>query len=781
MRLTLRTLLAYRDRVLKPTELEDMHARVQQSAMAGNLLKRIESLANRHTILAPPVEGKGLGADPNSIAEYLDDALKGEKVPELERICLESDVQLAELAQCHHLLSSALSTTVEVPAGLRERIVAFGDSAARAKALAEQPTGLMAETTSLPASVATTAAAPIPQLEGKARFRTDAPHKRPVDSVNTASAVAVVGQTAGGGTHAPRPLVAAHAVEAPMLASGGESIRPTGLDLEGSHLAHEVPEYLRGTSRDGWRGPLAIGALVTLLVVLIWQSIGSWEEVRQLFADRPERAAGDTNDSTNVERNEGGDREQPAARIALDGKGTTPAVGSPTPASTLGTVDAQSTLPTSETTVDGAVSSATVVENVASPSAPPLANPATEPLTGLHAAQWLPADAQAMQAVIFVKTTAAQPLHRMQAAQRLPSGTQIFVPPASRPKLDLARGPVLAFCGPTQVTVRLPETGASAAPEIDLRLGKALITSNPQGQSGDQSSQSQSMVITTPDSQVALTLLDATTRVALDLNYAPAAHGPINDRAANPPVLSVTVIDGQARLAVRAASGGTATDVNLATGQWISVTGGVASSPQTAASMPLWIDPASDRPVDVLAVEDLQRQLAADSSIGTTLLKLVANRRPETRAIAAETLALLGNWDWVMSEKSSLNDPRDRSYWTPLLDLTRQIIAANPEDAQHLRSALETKDPARGEFQSDMWIGLKQTQLENDGLKKLVETLNSEVLLDRILAIYHLQRLTGKDFGYQAGEVNRASVQQWNRELASGRLQLLPLSKMPQR
>jgi hypothetical protein len=90
---------------------------------------------------------------------------------------------------------------------------------------------------------------------------------------------------------------------------------------------------------------------------------------------------------------------------------------------------------------------------------------------------------------------------------------------------------------------------------------------------------------------------------------------------------------------------------------------------------------------------------------------------------------------------------------------------------------LVTRDPERGAFQADMWLGMTQAQLQNEGLKAIVGTLDSEVLLDRILAIYQLQRLTGKDFGYQAGEVNQASVQQWNRELATGQLKVVPLSK----
>ncbi len=176
MRLTLRTLLAYRDRVLNATELEDMHGRIQQSAMASNLLKRLESLAQRSNILAPPIEGKGLGADANSIAEYLDDTLKGDKVPELERICLESDVQLAELAQCHSLLSAALSTAVDVPVTLRQRIVALSDEKERARAQARRQDEAHAAKDGEPASNRLRPSADSEPGSGRMRFRSDDAH-----------------------------------------------------------------------------------------------------------------------------------------------------------------------------------------------------------------------------------------------------------------------------------------------------------------------------------------------------------------------------------------------------------------------------------------------------------------------------------------------------------------------------------------------------------------------------------------------------------------------------
>lgn len=750
MRLTLRTLLAYRDQVLKPAEWEDMHARVQQSAMAANLLKRIESLANRPTILAPPVEGKGLGADANSIAEYLDDALKRDKVPELERICLESDVQLAELAQCHSLLSTALSTTVDIPSALRERVVSFGDPVARTRALAERPTGLTGESV----SAAFPRAAPAPTAD------------QALTRSGTAATESQPGAQPASDGRAGR-MVKAQPVEAPMVASGGESIRPTGLDLEGSHLAHEVPEYLRGSTGDRWRGPLAIGALVAVLALLVWQSLGSWESVREMLADRSLVTATSSEPSSEPS-SEASSTSAPATTAAAAaasskaGSASANAAGArpatePSSSDSAPSEPTTPSTPSSSTATSEAVAASTGVAGNASSTTRP-AQPAVP-----HAAEWLPSDPQAMGAVILAYAGEALPLHRMQPAERLPSGTQVIVPPANRPKLDLANGPSWNFCGPTQMSVALPETGEQAVPQVTMRLGRALLSAGSQGQAVE---------IQTPDSRALLTLNDAAARIALELRYVAMQHGPMTDRNVNPPVLFVYAIEGGASISLRDANGQGSAPVSLQPGQLLMISAGKARPPE-ASEAPAWIEPSSDRPVDLLAAEDLQRQLTSNQPIGQTLHSLVANRRPETRALAAQTLAMLGSWDWTTVEKNTLNDSRDRSYWTPLLDLTRQVLAANPEDAKQLRNVLVMRDRERGALQADMWLGMTQAQLQNEGLSAMVGVLDSEVLLDRILAIYQLQRLTGKDFGYQAGEVNRASVQQWNRELASGRLQIL--------
>jgi hypothetical protein len=123
MRLTLRTLLAYRDGVLSSAETSDLHRRIKQTVVASNLLKRVENVVQRANIIPPKLQGTGLTGDPNSVAAYLDDTLPAQQVPELERICIaESEAHLAELAHCHQLLADSLTGNVEVPPELRQRV-----------------------------------------------------------------------------------------------------------------------------------------------------------------------------------------------------------------------------------------------------------------------------------------------------------------------------------------------------------------------------------------------------------------------------------------------------------------------------------------------------------------------------------------------------------------------------------------------------------------------------------------------------------------------------------
>lgn len=142
MRLTLRTLLAYLDNMLPEEDAKAIGDKLDTSELASGLIHRIRNSTRKLRLAAPPVDGRGMGSDANTVAEYLDNTLPAESVTDFERVCLESDVHLGEAAACHQILTMVLAQPADVSPQLRERIYALkseNDTAASALALPSEP------------------------------------------------------------------------------------------------------------------------------------------------------------------------------------------------------------------------------------------------------------------------------------------------------------------------------------------------------------------------------------------------------------------------------------------------------------------------------------------------------------------------------------------------------------------------------------------------------------------------------------------------------------------
>ena len=119
LRLTLRTLLAYLDDTLEPAQAKDIGKKVAESEFAQETVERIKTVTRRRRLAAPPLAAEDSSTDPNTIAEYLDNALSPEQVAELEKSALDNDVRLAEVAACHQILTLVLGE----PPACRPRLV----------------------------------------------------------------------------------------------------------------------------------------------------------------------------------------------------------------------------------------------------------------------------------------------------------------------------------------------------------------------------------------------------------------------------------------------------------------------------------------------------------------------------------------------------------------------------------------------------------------------------------------------------------------------------------
>ena len=115
MRLTLRTLLSYRDGVLPQKAHEELGLKFRESQTAQSLASRIDRSQTPPASLASELAQIEQTCSPNEVSEFLDGGMSLDRVFAMERKCIGSDAMLAELATVHTILARELLGTSKNP------------------------------------------------------------------------------------------------------------------------------------------------------------------------------------------------------------------------------------------------------------------------------------------------------------------------------------------------------------------------------------------------------------------------------------------------------------------------------------------------------------------------------------------------------------------------------------------------------------------------------------------------------------------------------------------
>ena len=748
MRLTLRTLLAYLDDLLDAGDGEQISAKIKESDFASNLVVRIRDSMRRLRLGVPSLKGRGMGVDPNTVAEYLDNTMPAERVPEFERVCLESDMHLAEVASCHQVVSLVLAGhPVEIEPASRQRMYGLLSTArAEADAAAQHETPLAGHPEPVGAAAGATTRRK-PEIPDYLREQ-DTPARGVWLRFAIAAALVL---TVGGG------LMLYWNNRGTPLAQNGDEPSQTAADDQQNPPADKQPATGAGDDR----------ATTGSATNSTESGTGAKTEGAATEGASDEGAATDTSATDGVSTDGGDPLRDPGAdgpdRTAT-ATTTAPVPGesgseSATTDSTQSAGPGDSKMPAegaSEAAVAGAAASGTPVSGdavagdvAAADAATPAAAAAGTPAAAAAAAAAVP---QAVGRLVSEQSmllgyVEPQGWERVPAAAAVTAGEKVLALPGFRPTVSLNSGVTLRLIGASQVTMLPPDAGD--VPGIQVDFGRIVVMNT--GRAGSQ------IRFRIQDVDARLTFGDASAVAAIEV-YPVTLTG--NDpEAITPPLVG----------RLYAASGGV---------EWEDLSGGGKQSldaprvveviapppgfPPPSGELPTWATGAEEPlAIEQLAADFVVKSLPPGQPARLALKEFAENRRIEVRALAARSLALLGDYEPLVE---ALNLESERPNWPQNVDALRFALALGPEHAALVRETfVKLRRDNSTELYRLLW-GYTPAQLEMGEALKLVDRLDHPALDMRVLAFLNLRQIAGLDYGYrpEKTEISRQpSLRKW--------------------
>lgn len=754
MRLTLRTLLAYVDDILEPEDAQAISKKIEESEFATTLLHRTRDVMRRLRLGAPEVTDRGAGLDPNTVGEYLDNTLPDDQVLDFEKVCLESDVHLAEVAACHQILALVLGEPAEVDPESRQRMY--------------QLAGLVDDQIKA-ASDASAEPAPLPSAGPAIESRPDVVDSGP------------------------------ELITAPPQTNGA------------------VPQWLRDGSpkRRRWWPVVATVGIVLVCGLVVMAVTGQLRPGALLPSGQEDPSIARAPDPTEAEAQLPPETATDPAGPASQEPSKSPSP-TPEPGRQPGTSEGQ--LPTTPSPETAGEAQATDMADPVAPSGTPVgespAEPSPEPESTPPLRQPFPAAEFDRPAMVEPASPMAQPSATDLAVNtpkpvlpptgggKTPAGAQ----PEARP--DAARAPVPMepigqLDSPMQIVLRfdakksawqrlpdqaplMPQTKYLALPtyrpmfellnQVRVWLVEGaeleLLPADPDGTPG-LALQHGRLVVEAPEQAPSrlrlavadrvgtITFQDADSRLGVELTRALASNDDPETQPA-PVVANLYAASGQILWQEQRDNEPTAVaaPVRLA----------LSEQPPQAVPVqkfPNWIVPPTMSLLDQRASSTVQRELAVSRSANLGLRELADHRRKEVRWLALRCLEALGNFDLMVT---ALDNPDENMAWPDYVAQLRAAVVRSPEAAAQVRTAMERLHGIEGASLYELLWRYNHDALDGQEAASLVEYLEHDTLAFRVVAFQTLKRTTKLTINYRPEDTahkRQPWVEKWRERLES--------------
>ena len=720
MRLTLRTMLAYLDEVLDSDDTHEIGQKIEGSRFATDLAHRTRGCVRRLKLPAPELNETAGGRDTNTVSEYLDSTLPDDHVSDFEKVCLDSDVHLAEAASCHQILTLVLGEPAQVSVATRDRMYRVGR-----RQIEEDPslgTGLQAETglAEFSAGTAEVNAA----VEQSKRSRPEIPdYLRDEPKRSWGPAVVVF-------------------LLAVVLTLGGLAM--FGM-LDPALVAFTGGEFREGSIEQDREGAAEFTSAQSQFVEPLPEEFQIAEEQVQhpsenLVEDSPLFAEGQ---QLLEEDQQSGRTENP-------------------PASDVVSQSSESSVADSAILSSDQSETATVNEDTTSE----VAQPST--IEQVNLIEPLQSEPQSVEPIDMGRYVSDREVlvhfnaetknwYRFGPRAPLHSGDRLMSLPKYRPQIMLSAGLRVSLIGGTLVQLHAQDP---RQPKIKIHFGRVLL----KPVSGAEAP----LVLDLPNRELRVEFRDAESELAVEVRR---FHTPGTDSCATAAHDEVRIIPTSGAIQLTGAEQPPRT---IMAGQTIQFYNEAAGQVDSIEKFPNWLNGHDIAEIDRRAAVALEQDIVLNRPLILTLLEkneASEERRKDVRALATECLIHLGEFEPAIK---AFRDVTQKPWWESLFKSLQFALARDRDFAQEVASAFEKHRGEDAGALLKLLDGYDAPELEQQGARQLVAYLNHDEMDYRVLALENLKRIMEVKPIYNPRHTavqRRKSVQHWRMKLDRGEIQ----------